>query len=69
MVSNEQRRERYHNDEEYRTKTLKRFKDKYDTDKEYRDRKIKQAITYDKDHIDDVKQYRKQYYIVVPLRD
>jgi hypothetical protein len=63
MVSNEQRRERYHNDEEYRTKTLKRFKDKYDTDKEYRDRKIKQAITYDKDHIDDVKQYRKQYYI------
>ena len=63
MITKEERREKYHTDDDYRDKTLKRFKEKYYTDQEYKDRKIKQAIKYAKDNVSYTKEYKQQYYI------
>ena len=62
MITKEERREKYHTDDDYRDKTLKRFKEKYYTDQEYKDRKIKQAIKYAKDNVSYTKEYKQQYY-------
>ena len=61
-LSNEKRRERYNNDEEYRNKILEKCRDKYHVDGEYRKRKIKQVIDYNKDRIIDKTEYLKTYY-------
>ena len=62
MTTKEKRRERYHNDDEYRDDLLKRFKEKYYNDEEYKALKIKQAIKYARDNVSHTKEYKKQYY-------
>jgi len=61
-LSNEQRRERYHNDEIYRNKILNKCKNKYNKNEVYRNNKIKSAIDYGKKHPVDKREYLKQYY-------
>lgn len=61
-LSNEKRKERYHNDKEYRDKILQRGKKKYHDNENYRSYKIKYAIDYEKDHRVDKSNYLKDYY-------
>ena len=62
-LSNDKRRERYNNDEEYRNRILDNQRKKYLSDEKYREQKIKSSIKYVKEHNIDKKEYLKEYYI------
>lgn len=61
-MSNEQRRLRYKNDEEYRKKISNVGKKKYKEDNDFREKKISYAVKYVRDHPIERSNYFKDYY-------